>query len=95
MFFSSVRADDDLKRYPAAIQKAIEYAKNTDFSALEVDRLELAILHVGAALVELEALTLQIRLSAHDEVGLSAAARWLRIRSRSAQSFPSEIRIPF
>ena len=39
---------------------------------LEVDRLELAVLHVGAALVELEALTLQIRLGAHDEVGLDA-----------------------
>ena len=39
MFFSSVHADDDLKRYPAAIQKAIEYAKNTDFSALEDGRL--------------------------------------------------------
>lgn len=38
MFFSSVHADDDLKRYPAAIQKAIEYAKNTDFSALEDGR---------------------------------------------------------
>ena len=41
MFFSSVHADDDLKRYPAAIQKAIEYAKNTDFSALEDGRQEI------------------------------------------------------
>lgn len=29
MFFSSVHADDDLKRYPAAIQKAIEYWRKT------------------------------------------------------------------
>ncbi|MFR5795435.1 MAG: YhcH/YjgK/YiaL family protein [Christensenellales bacterium] len=41
MFFSSVHANDDLKRYPAAIQKAIEYAKNTDFSALEDGRQEI------------------------------------------------------
>ena len=39
---------------------------------LEVDGLELAVLHVGAALVKLEALTLEIRLGAHDEVGLDA-----------------------
>lgn len=37
MFFSSVHADDDLKRYPAAIQKAIEYAENTDFRRLRTD----------------------------------------------------------
>lgn len=31
MFFSSVHADDDLKRYPAAIQKAIEYGEKHGF----------------------------------------------------------------
>ena len=35
MIFSSIHANDDLKRYPIAIQKAIEYAKTTDFSGLE------------------------------------------------------------
>lgn len=35
MIFSSVHANDDLSRYPAAIKKAIEYAANTDFSKLE------------------------------------------------------------
>ena len=35
MIFSSIHANDDLKRYPIAIQKAIEYAKTTDFAGLE------------------------------------------------------------
>ena len=41
MFFSSMHADDDLKRYPAAIRKAIEYAETTDFSKLEDGRQEI------------------------------------------------------
>ena len=38
MIFSSIHAHDDLRRYPAAIRKAIEYAANTDFSRLEDGR---------------------------------------------------------
>ena len=38
MIFSSIHAHDDLSRYPQAIQKAIEYASNTDFSKLEDGR---------------------------------------------------------
>lgn len=41
MIFSSIHANDDLKRYPPAIQKAIEYALTTDFSKLEDGRQEI------------------------------------------------------
>lgn len=41
MFFSSVHADDDLSRYPAAIQQAIHYAATTDFSRLADGRQEI------------------------------------------------------
>lgn len=34
MYFSSTAASDDLSRYPAAIQKALRYAMETDFSQL-------------------------------------------------------------
>ena len=35
MIFSCIHANDDLRKYPAAIQKAINYVATTDFSALE------------------------------------------------------------
>lgn len=41
MIFSSIYANDELKRYPTAIQKAIEYAVTTDFSKLEDGRQEI------------------------------------------------------
>ena len=34
MIFSSIHANDDLKKYPAAIAKAITYLKETDFDNL-------------------------------------------------------------
>ena len=34
MIFSSIHANDDLKKYPAAIAKAITYLKETDFENL-------------------------------------------------------------
>lgn len=41
MIFSSIYAKDDLKKYPAAIAKAIAYAAETDFSRLEDGRQEI------------------------------------------------------
>lgn len=41
MIFSSIHAQDDLNRYPKAIQKAIAYATSTDFSKLEDGRQEI------------------------------------------------------
>lgn len=41
MIFSSIHANDDLKRYPIAIQKAIEYAKTTDFGGLRMENMKL------------------------------------------------------
>ena len=41
MIFSSIYANDDLSKYPEAIRKAIEYAANTDFDALEDGRQEI------------------------------------------------------
>lgn len=35
MIFSSIYANDNLKVYPEAIQKAITYLMNTDFAAME------------------------------------------------------------
>ena len=35
MIFSSIYANDNVKNYPEAIQKAIAYVTNTDFSQLE------------------------------------------------------------
>lgn len=35
MIYSSIYANDDVKKYPEAIQKAIEYCKTTDIAALE------------------------------------------------------------
>ena len=35
MIFSSIYANDNVKNYPEAIQKAISYVTNTDFSQLE------------------------------------------------------------
>jgi len=34
MFFSSIYANDDLKKYPGAIQRAVTYLKETDFENL-------------------------------------------------------------
>lgn len=41
MIFSSIHANDNVKRYPIAIQKAIAYAATTDFSKLEDGRQEI------------------------------------------------------
>lgn len=35
MIFSSIYANDDIKKYPKAIQTAIEYLKSHDFTAME------------------------------------------------------------
>lgn len=35
MIFSSIHANDDIKKYPQAIQTAIEYLKANDFTAME------------------------------------------------------------
>ena len=34
MIFSNIYSNDDLKRYPTAIQKAIEHVRSTDFSTM-------------------------------------------------------------
>ena len=47
------------------------HGKARDF-ILEIDRLELAVLHIGAGRIKLKSLTLQIGLGALDEVGLNA-----------------------
>lgn len=41
MIFSSVYAHDDLKKYPLAISRAIEYAIGTDFGKLEDGKQEI------------------------------------------------------
>jgi YhcH/YjgK/YiaL family protein len=41
MIFSSIQAKDDIKKYPEAIQKALHYAMETDFSKLEDGRQEI------------------------------------------------------
>lgn len=35
MIFSSIHTKDDFKNYPAAVQRAIEYLKNNDFTKME------------------------------------------------------------
>ncbi|MDO5300709.1 MAG: YhcH/YjgK/YiaL family protein [Clostridia bacterium] len=41
MIFSSIYAGDDLKNYPAAIEKAIRYAAENDFSGMADGRYEI------------------------------------------------------
>lgn len=35
MIYSSIYSEDDCKKYPAAIQRAIQYIKNTDFMSMK------------------------------------------------------------
>lgn len=41
MIFGNIKSNEDITSYPKAIQKAIEYLKNTDLVAMETGRYEL------------------------------------------------------
>ena len=71
MIFSSIHTKDDFKNYPAAVQRAIEYLKNNDFTKMETGVYEIEPLEARKPEYHEKYLDVQFLVTGREKLGFT------------------------